>query len=188
MSKEQVGNVGEQVITHAHDDNMLGAISSYMIFIDVDECQTDNGGCNQTCTNTQGSYVCSCIGQYTLDDDQHGCIGIVHDNNYIQEFGFFLSFMMISLEPVQIAVTFVGNETFSIKWSIPTQNHSLISVPQGVTLNCTSTNQNVILNTNITHTATTVRLDLNKMVMCCVSAPNTKTKCVYTPDVNEPGM
>ena len=84
-------SIGEQVITHAHDDNMLGVVLSYMIFIDVDECQTDNGGCNQTCTNTQGSYVCSCIGQYTLDDDQHGCIGIVHDNN-IQEFGFFFIF------------------------------------------------------------------------------------------------
>ena len=96
---------------------------------------------------------------------------------------------MISQEPVQIAVTFVGNgtENFSIKWSVPTQNHS--SVPQGVTLNCTNTNQNVILNTNITHTDTSFRLDLNKTVMCCVSAPNTKTKCVtYNPDVNEPGM
>ena len=47
-------------------------------FTDVDECHTDNGGCNQTCTNTHGSYICSCIGLYTLDDDQHGCIGIVH--------------------------------------------------------------------------------------------------------------
>ena len=94
---------------------------------------------------------------------------------------------MMTLEPVPIAVTFVGNgtETFSIKWSV--QNHS--SVPQGVTLSCSNTNQNVILNTNITRTDTTLGLDMNRTVMCCVSAPNTKTKCVtYNPDVNDPGM
>ena len=88
-----------------------------------------------------------------------------------------------------IAVTFVGNgtETFSIKRMIPTQNHS--SVPQGVALSCTNTNQNVILNMNITMTDTAVGLDLNNTVMCCVSAPNMKTKCVtYSPDVNEQGI
>ena len=88
-----------------------------------------------------------------------------------------------------MAVTFVGNgtEMFSIKWSVPTQNHS--SLPEGVGLNCTNTNHNVVLSTSINSTDTTVRLDLNKTVMCCVSAPSTKTKCVtYTPNVNEPGM
>ena len=96
---------------------------------------------------------------------------------------------MITLEPVPIAVTFVGNstETFSIKWSVPTRNHS--SVPQGVTLSCSNTNQNVILNTNITCTDTTLGLDMNRTVMCCVSAPNAKTKCVtYNPDMNDPGI
>ena len=96
---------------------------------------------------------------------------------------------MIPLEPVPIAVTFVSNgtETFSIKWSVPTRNHS--SVPEGVTLSCSNAYQNGILNTNITGTDTTLRLDMNRTVMCCVSAPNTKTKCVtYNPNVNDPGM
>ena len=97
---------------------------------------------------------------------------------------------MIPLEPVPIAVTFVSNgtETFSIKWSVPTRNHS--SVPQGVTLSCSNANpQNIILNTNITHTDTTLQLDMNRTVMCCVSAPNIKTKCVtYNPNVNDPGI
>ena len=87
-----------------------------------------------------------------------------------------------------MAVTFiVGTETFSIKWSVPTQNHS--NIPEGVRLNCTNSTDDVILNTSLNSTDTTVRLDLNKTVKCCVSAPSTKTKCVtYTPDVNEPGM
>ena len=40
------------------------------------------------------------------------------------------------------------------KWSVPIHNHS--SLPQGVTLSCTNTNQNVILNTY----NTSFRLDL----------------------------
>ena len=111
----------------------------------------------------------------------------MHDNNNFCELEWIILFLCTQ-EPVQMVVTFVGNgtETFSIKWSVPTQNSS--SIPKGVTLNCTNTSYNVILNTSITHADTTVRLDLNKTVMCCVSAPSTKTKCVtYTPDVNGPG-
>ena len=29
-------------------------------FIDIDECATNNGGCSQACTNTIGSFYCSC--------------------------------------------------------------------------------------------------------------------------------
>ncbi|CAH1271521.1 FCGBP [Branchiostoma lanceolatum] len=40
---------------------------------DVDECGMNNGGCEQTCTNTMGSYVCSCDDGYTLNADGHSC-------------------------------------------------------------------------------------------------------------------
>eukprot|EP00058_Branchiostoma_floridae_P006901 XP_002592389.1 hypothetical protein BRAFLDRAFT_67254 [Branchiostoma floridae] len=40
---------------------------------DIDECSTLNGGCSQTCTNTVGSYNCSCIEWFTLDGDGHNC-------------------------------------------------------------------------------------------------------------------
>lgn len=40
---------------------------------DYDECSVNNGGCAQTCTNTEGSYVCSCDGGYKLQNDGHGC-------------------------------------------------------------------------------------------------------------------
>ena len=44
--------------------------------IDINECSQNNGGCEDTCTNTMGSYVCSCqvIG-YSLDNDKHNCSG-----------------------------------------------------------------------------------------------------------------
>ena len=40
---------------------------------DINECNTNNGGCSQVCTNTIGSFVCSCNTGYELDPDE--CIG-----------------------------------------------------------------------------------------------------------------
>ena len=45
------------------------------IQIDINECLVNNGGCNQKCDNTKGSYKCSCnIPGYELDTDGHTCI------------------------------------------------------------------------------------------------------------------
>ena len=46
---------------------------------DTNECATGNGGCAQTCTNTIGSYACSCMIGYTLDTFNHGCNGMSTD-------------------------------------------------------------------------------------------------------------
>ena len=43
---------------------------------DIDECLTDNGGCTQTCDNTEGSYQCSCWNGYELTSDGHTCTGM----------------------------------------------------------------------------------------------------------------
>ena len=45
----------------------------YFNLIDNNECNTDNGGCDHTCTNTPGSYTCSCNTGYSLDLDNRGC-------------------------------------------------------------------------------------------------------------------
>jgi len=46
-----------------------------VISIDINECQTDNGGCAQTCNNTVGSYQCSCRDGYELTSDGYNCTG-----------------------------------------------------------------------------------------------------------------
>ena len=48
------------------------------IYIDVDECATDNGGCMQICINTVGSYECSCEAGYSMKSDGHTCAGNVN--------------------------------------------------------------------------------------------------------------
>jgi len=40
---------------------------------DIDECETDNGGCEQNCLNQQGDYFCSCNNGYVLRDDRRTC-------------------------------------------------------------------------------------------------------------------
>ena len=43
--------------------------------VDDDECATANGGCAQTCSNTVGSFTCSCDAGYTLNADGLACDG-----------------------------------------------------------------------------------------------------------------
>ena len=51
--------------------------SQYYVFIlDVNEC-TENV-CAQSCTNTNGSYTCSCYAGYTLESD-NTCEGMYRE-------------------------------------------------------------------------------------------------------------
>ncbi|XP_045112088.1 signal peptide, CUB and EGF-like domain-containing protein 1 [Portunus trituberculatus] len=43
---------------------------------DKDECAVDNGGCQQECRNTLGSYVCCCSAGYKLGPDKHSCVEV----------------------------------------------------------------------------------------------------------------
>ena len=46
-----------------------------MVITDVDECSEDTDGCSQTCSNTYGSFMCSCGSGFTLANDNLGCNG-----------------------------------------------------------------------------------------------------------------
>ena len=43
-------------------------------FVDIDECNTTSP-CEENCTNTAGSYQCSCGGGRTLSVDDSSCLG-----------------------------------------------------------------------------------------------------------------
>ena len=49
------------------------------IFTDIDECKTDNGGCDRRstiCHNTGGSFECKCRTAYKPDpNDKYKCLG-----------------------------------------------------------------------------------------------------------------
>jgi len=44
--------------------------------VDIDECATANGWCEQSCTNTEGSWSCGCNDGYVLAEDQMRCADI----------------------------------------------------------------------------------------------------------------
>ena len=49
---------------------------SLLSLSDINECDTDNGGCEYSCENTGGSYQCGCRPGYELNADRHTCRGI----------------------------------------------------------------------------------------------------------------
>ena len=51
-----------------------------LLSTDVDECTTLNGGCETTCTNNNGSFVCSCDTGYVLAANSLDCNG-KHDSS-----------------------------------------------------------------------------------------------------------
>lgn len=59
---------------HRYDYN--NGITATCYCIDTDECIVDNGGCNQTCINTLGSFNCSCNNGFILLEDGVSCAGI----------------------------------------------------------------------------------------------------------------
>ena len=51
------------------------ALLQFIITTDINECRDNNDGCSQICTNTEGSFECSCRDGYVLDGDGGNCSG-----------------------------------------------------------------------------------------------------------------
>ena len=52
------------------------SISLYLYLTDINECSSNNGGCSQFCTNTDGSFRCSCRSGFRLGSNQRSCSGM----------------------------------------------------------------------------------------------------------------
>ncbi|KAI6653399.1 hypothetical protein LOD99_3618 [Oopsacas minuta] len=61
--------------------------------VDIDECSLNSSNCSQICTNTVGSYNCSCNPGYTLDSDMYTCSGV----NKLVPQGIFLVLIVLML-------------------------------------------------------------------------------------------
>ena len=62
-------------------------LASYITFVqhstDINECLTDNGGCDHICVNTQASHECLCNTSYMLTADNRTCVPIVTEQSYM---------------------------------------------------------------------------------------------------------
>ena len=45
------------------------------LFVDINECATNNGGCQQICNNFAGGRSCDCNSGYTLNNNGRTCRG-----------------------------------------------------------------------------------------------------------------
>ena len=61
-----------------------------ILYLDINKCDDDTDDCEQICTNTKGSFNCSCMSGYTLDDNGKNCTGEsftkVIDFSYLHNF------------------------------------------------------------------------------------------------------
>ena len=46
-----------------------------IILLDINECDEGSHNCEHICTNTVGSFECSCNSGYRLDDNGRNCLG-----------------------------------------------------------------------------------------------------------------
>ena len=67
---------------------MHSVLTAKCVFcVDTDECKDQNGGCGHNCSNTIGSYRCSCLSGYTLNTtDNTSCDGKQNKTAYYQMF------------------------------------------------------------------------------------------------------
>ena len=80
---------------------------------DVNECTDNNGGCEHSCVNNEGSYSCSCKSGYSLNINGKNCSG----NNKFEYFIFYITFQ-ISMSVILIMEV--------VNKSVLIQYHSLI--------------------------------------------------------------
>ena len=53
-------------------------------YLDINECEDNNGGCSQLCINTIGSYYCNCnTGYHFIDNSTTICIGRYSCEKYL---------------------------------------------------------------------------------------------------------
>ena len=62
----------------------IGDGLSFIIAPDTNQCTTDNGGCDHTCTDLIPGRMCSCNGGYILENDGETCIGEYLHNIFAQ--------------------------------------------------------------------------------------------------------
>ena len=65
--------MGKKQMSWLHPPNSTALY--HLSVADIDECEVDTDGCSHNCTNTNGSYVCSCPDGFLLHSDGLLCTG-----------------------------------------------------------------------------------------------------------------
>ena len=49
----------------------------------MNECETNNGGCDHTCVNEEGSFKCICNDGFKLGNDKKTCEGSIRFSSFL---------------------------------------------------------------------------------------------------------
>ena len=60
---------------HDIDHNATALFLLLLFPTDINECEQGSDGCDHNCTNTVGSYNCTCMDGYELESDSRTCTG-----------------------------------------------------------------------------------------------------------------
>jgi hypothetical protein len=75
--------------------------------IEIDECADGIDGCAQVCTNSPGSYTCSCNSGFVLSVDNHRCNGEFLWNQCFHIFICFIHYIKILMNAKKILMAAV---------------------------------------------------------------------------------
>lgn len=74
-------NIWKNSVQQTRESKKLVILLHVVVFtflVEEDECaKPDNGGCEQRCVNTLGSYQCACDPGYELGPDKKSCEGTI---------------------------------------------------------------------------------------------------------------
>lgn len=102
-----------------------------IIITDINECLTNNGSCSHTCTNTPGSYYCTCPTGYVLQLNNHDCLKSKYVSNKVQlrmtwSQRFFTKFIHMYMQPLSVWLSL--NQLIVSKY-VPTLCHATDGLP-----------------------------------------------------------
>lgn len=69
--------------------------------VDIDECELDNGGCSHNCTNTIGSFFCTCPTDFKCELEKKDVIIILDSSSSVKDPNF---------DRMKIFTNFIGSQ------------------------------------------------------------------------------
>ena len=122
-SSDRVSCIGKALPT------MLCAYNSHLTYyishlLDINECANNNGSCQHNCSNTDGSFLCSCRNGYVLGTDQLSCIGKNITTHLNSSFFIVNFYWPHSIEPLLCMARILLNSASDENWSCQYSIHS----------------------------------------------------------------
>ena len=66
------------IIVLVSDKYSSWTLLCYLTYLDINECDNDNGGCTHTCINQPGSYQCQCGVGFNSENNGKNCTGNIN--------------------------------------------------------------------------------------------------------------